>query len=117
MSREDAERLLEERSGTEMCVRFYQRADGTMMTEDCPVGVKKKRRKKLALAIAGAGAMAAAAVTSMSRAVVMQGAIPVERPMPVMGEMLPPHQPGVQPAPPPHVKMGKRVAVPSAQPE
>jgi hypothetical protein len=118
MSRQDAERLLEERAGAEMCVRFYQRADGTMMTEDCPVGVKKKRRKKLALAIAGAGAMAAAAVTSMSRAVVMQGAVPVQHPEPVMGEMVPPQQPEVTPAPPPHVKMGKRVAVPTpAQPE
>lgn len=67
MKREDAEALLRERMGGELCVRFYQRADGTILTQDCPEGVKKKRRKKLALAIAGAGAMAAAAVTMFSK--------------------------------------------------
>ncbi len=67
MPREDAERLLQERAGGELCVRFYQRADGTILTEDCPVGVKKKRRKKIALAVAGAGAMAFAATSMLSR--------------------------------------------------
>jgi len=64
MTRDDAESLLRERLGNDLCVRFYQRADGTILTQDCPEGVKKKRRKKLALAVAGAGAMAAAAATS-----------------------------------------------------
>jgi hypothetical protein len=67
MPREEAEALLRERLGGELCVRFYQRADGTIMTQDCPVGVKKKRRKMLALAVAGAGAMAAAAMVSLTR--------------------------------------------------
>lgn len=67
MNREDAEALLRERMGNELCVRFYQRADGTILTQDCPTGVTKKRRKKLALAIAGAGAMAAAAVTMFAK--------------------------------------------------
>jgi hypothetical protein len=66
MNRAEAEQLLQERAGGEMCVRFYQRADGTIMTDDCPVGVKRKRRKKLALAVAGAGAMAFAAVSAMT---------------------------------------------------
>jgi hypothetical protein len=64
MTRDAAEELLRERLGNDLCVRFYQRADGTILTEDCPTGVKKKRRKKLALAVAGAGAMAAAAATA-----------------------------------------------------
>ena len=63
MPRVDAEALLRERLGSEVCVRFYQRTDGTILTQDCPVGVTKKRRRKLALAVAGAGAMAAAAAT------------------------------------------------------
>ena len=68
MTKDDAESLLRERLGSDLCVRFYQRADGTILTADCPEGVKKKRRKKLALAVAGAGALAAAAATSfMSR--------------------------------------------------
>jgi hypothetical protein len=61
MGSDEAENLLRERIGGELCVRFYQRADGTVMTADCPVGAKKKQRKKLALAVAGASAMAAAA--------------------------------------------------------
>jgi hypothetical protein len=64
MTRDDAEDLLRERLGNDLCIRFYQRADGTILTEDCPTGVKTKRRKKLALAVAGAGAMAAAAATA-----------------------------------------------------
>jgi hypothetical protein len=61
MTREDAERLLAAREGS-VCVRYYQRADGTVMTSDCPVGVKRKRRRRLAVAVAGAGAMAASAL-------------------------------------------------------
>ena len=67
MQKEDAEALLRERLGKELCIRFFQRADGTILTQDCPEGVKKKRRKKLALAVAGAGAMAAAAATMFVR--------------------------------------------------
>jgi hypothetical protein len=67
MAKDDAEALLRERLGDDLCVRFYQRADGTILTQDCPEGVKKKRRKKLALAVAGAGAMAAAAATMFMR--------------------------------------------------
>lgn len=67
MAREDAERLLAERVNGELCVRFYQRADGTVMTQDCPVGVTKKRRKLAVLAAAGAGAMALAAMSAMTK--------------------------------------------------
>jgi hypothetical protein len=62
MTADEAEALLAANMGGEVCVRFYERADGTVMTSDCPVGATRKRRKKLALAIAGAGAMAAAAL-------------------------------------------------------
>jgi hypothetical protein len=67
MNRDEAEALLQQRAGGEVCVRYYQRADGTIMTQDCPVGVSKKRRKKVALAVAGAGAMAFAAASLMNR--------------------------------------------------
>ena len=29
------------------CVRFHRRADGTMLTEDCPVGLQRARRKAI----------------------------------------------------------------------
>ncbi|MBX3200835.1 MAG: hypothetical protein KF894_22040 [Labilithrix sp.] len=101
MPREDAERLLQERAGGELCVRFYQRADGTILTEDCPVGVKKKRRKKIALAVAGAGAMAFAATSMLTRETCAptQGAIApvVEVTMGEASVEAPPHA-----TPPPH---------------
>jgi hypothetical protein len=75
MAKDDAEALLRERVGDDLCIRFYQRTDGTILTADCPVGVKKKRRKKLALAVAGAGAMAAAAATMFMKETCTTGAI------------------------------------------
>jgi len=64
MTRDAAEELLATR-GITACVRFYQRADGTVMTADCPVGARKQRRK-LAVAAgviaAGAGAAGIAAI-------------------------------------------------------
>lgn len=107
MPREEAESLLAAKAGGELCVRYYQRADGTVMTSDCPVGVTKKRRKKLALAVASAGAMAAAAVTAFGRqtCVVMgdaavQGAM-VAVPPPVVDEPTPHVMGEIEPVPTP----------------
>jgi len=44
------------------CVRFYRRVDGTVLTQDCPVGV---RRVRVRLAMAASGAVAAI-MSSMS---------------------------------------------------
>lgn len=90
MSRDAAESLLQERLGNDLCVRFYERTDGTILTQDCPVGVKKKRRKKLALAVAGAGAMAAAAAVMFMKpscTVVAGGATYAPEPTLLMGVM------------------------------
>ena len=43
MGREEAETLVQEREGR-LCVRFYRRRDGTVLTQDCPVGFGKVRR-------------------------------------------------------------------------
>lgn len=122
MPREDAEALLAKSAGGEVCVRFYRRADGTVMTSDCPVGATKKRRKKMALAIAGAGAMAVAAISELTKPVcrggvagTAMGAVAVYTPTPsetvptVMGTVAVP-----QPPPPvrEHAVMGKMVARP-----
>jgi hypothetical protein len=44
MTRREAEALV---AGTEgrLCVRFYRRADGTILTRNCPVGLRAVRRK------------------------------------------------------------------------
>ena len=57
MSRAEAEGLLSANATGEICVRFFERADGTILTADCPVGVQRKERRKLALAVFGGGAM------------------------------------------------------------
>lgn len=47
MSKTEAENLLINAEGR-VCVRFYQRADGTVLTQDCPVGwAKVKQRTKV----------------------------------------------------------------------
>jgi len=54
MSRDEAERLVQQREGR-MCVRFYRRQDGTVLTKDCPVGVRALRERfvRAVAAIAG----------------------------------------------------------------
>ena len=42
MNRAEAEALVREMEGR-LCVRFYQRRDGTVLTDNCPVGVRKAR--------------------------------------------------------------------------
>lgn len=44
MRREEAEALIREREGN-LCVRYFQRRDGTILTADCPVGVRVRRRR------------------------------------------------------------------------
>lgn len=46
LSREEADLLLAAREG-KACLRLFRRDDGTVLTQDCPVGV---RRKRLAMA-------------------------------------------------------------------
>lgn len=56
MSRTDAEHLIQEKEG-KLCVRYYQRPDGTILTRDCPVGLQtvyRRNLKKSALKIAAA---------------------------------------------------------------
>lgn len=61
MSRREAEALVQAKEG-KLCVRFYERADGTVLTDDCPVGIKRLRRESLrpfAWLAAGAAGLAA----------------------------------------------------------
>ena len=65
MTRAEAEGLLASRTGR-MCARYYQRADGTILTADCPVGVRRRRRQVLAIAAVG-GAASLAALVGVAR--------------------------------------------------
>ena len=44
MTRYDAENLLRLSEGR-LCVRYYQRSDGTVLTQDCPVGWAKVKQR------------------------------------------------------------------------
>ena len=83
MPRDEAEQLLAEREGS-ICVRLYQRADGTVMTSDCAVGVRRRRRRRTAFALAGVGGLAATALAALAAVVPTQGKM-VVRSAPVMG--------------------------------
>jgi hypothetical protein len=65
LSRDEATRLLAEREGS-ICVRLYRRADGTALTADCPVGVRRKRVRLAVYGAAGAGALTAVAAWSVA---------------------------------------------------
>jgi hypothetical protein len=44
MSRREAEALIEQTEGR-LCVRFYRRADGTVLNRNCPVGLRAIKRR------------------------------------------------------------------------
>lgn len=46
MTEEEGERLIIEKEG-KLCGRIYRRADGTVLTKDCPVGLAEVRRRAL----------------------------------------------------------------------
>ena len=54
MRRVDAERLVSSVEGR-LCVRYYKRADGTVLTRDCPIGLAAVRPRAVRLATAVAG--------------------------------------------------------------
>jgi hypothetical protein len=44
MTRREAETLMQDHEGR-LCVRFFRRADGTVLTADCPVGWERVKRR------------------------------------------------------------------------
>ncbi len=58
LTSKQAESLLQAH-GASLCVRFYRRNDGTVMTSDCPVGRGKRRLRRGALAAVAASLLAA----------------------------------------------------------
>ncbi|RYX85478.1 hypothetical protein EON83_05800 [bacterium] len=61
MTRDEAMRLIQEKKG-HMCVRLYRRADGTIITGDCPVGQTIPKRASIARVFAAALGFVAAFV-------------------------------------------------------
>jgi hypothetical protein len=57
MTKAEAEALITAKEG-KLCVRFFRRADGTILTADCPEGVARKRRRAFAAGVVGASLLA-----------------------------------------------------------
>jgi hypothetical protein len=77
MTEREARRVVAEREGR-LCVRFYQRPDGTVLTSDCPVGAKRSfllagARAAAVVASAAAGITALSACNSVEDAPVRMG--------------------------------------------
>jgi hypothetical protein len=58
MTRNEAQTLVLTHEGR-LCIRFFRRADGTMLTRDCPVGLQAAKRRLLAILSVAAGLLLA----------------------------------------------------------
>ena len=113
MTADQAEGLLRNH-GTSLCVRFYRRRDGTVLTSDCPVGRKQRRKRKLAAAVlagglmtAGLGYLTAATSVTMGELVapeLIQGQMTIPA-AEVLGRIPVPDGDGLEPAAEPQVEM------------
>lgn len=119
MSDDDAEALLKATvgSGNRLCGTYYQRADGTILTRDCPVGlaaVKARVRRRITRLAAALGLVATSgALTAASSTRAEPIKLRALRPFSTIAQWL-------APAPPPPLPVGLMVvgeiACPSAPP-
>ncbi len=66
MTRAEVEAMVLGREGR-LCVRMYRRADGTVLTKDCPVGLRAYARRVGRLATAAAGAVFALCTAAVAQ--------------------------------------------------
>jgi hypothetical protein len=105
MTRDEAEALLRERNG-DLCVRYYQRQDGTILLADCTIGRASRNRHRWIAA--GAAAVVSA---GLGAAVVANHCSPTERlgEMQVLGAVSP--RPSTLQQPPPRVEHPQELQV------
>jgi hypothetical protein len=83
MTRDEAEALLIERNG-DLCVRYFQRHDGTILLADCTVGVKRRNRRRW-IAV-GAATLLVGGVGAAGRLSRIECAPPMMTQEPVQGQ-------------------------------
>lgn len=95
MTRIEAERLIMNTEGR-VCARFYRRPDGTILTKDCPVGLKAVRKKvrkfwsaTASLVFALFAGIGLVSLTAKEDSSTVMGGIEIERPHgePLMGNV------------------------------
>ena len=106
MTRAQAEAVILEKEG-HLCVRFYTRADGTIMTRDCPVGLRAFRLKA-AQKLSWAAALALSCLTSL-----WQGGPAYAASHPAAKSSAKPHPAPTPPHIPPMVTAGVPMWVPT----
>ncbi len=100
MTREDAEKLITNAEGR-LCIRFYRRPDGTIITRDCPVGWAKIKQRTRIYATAALSMLMALLTglfvvslfkprqTAVMGDLAMPGRTPSPTPTPMMGNFAP----------------------------
>ncbi len=66
MTRRQAEAVVRQTEGR-LCARFYRRADGTILTRDCPVGLRALRRRTARIVGAAATALLSFCLSAMGQ--------------------------------------------------
>lgn len=128
MTRIDAQTLLLNSEGR-LCVRFYKRADGTILTKDCPIGWQALKRRvsrtaaafaSLCFGIVSGLGFASASVQSGSSRMRFPQVLTTPTPAPLMGAIAAPTQtPKTTPTPkatPEEFEMGE-IAIPAPTPK
>jgi len=114
MSRAEGEALVAAQEET-MCVRLYRRADGTVLTSDCPVGVEKLRLRARLWAWARGAAASLSLLVGLGFGGRARADLAVRDGKPTAQVKNAPHVAmGGAPAPnPPRKLMGKMIAPPT----
>ena len=97
MSRMEAEALIKEKEGRDTCVRLFKRADGTVIVDNCPVGLRAIRNRMrwvgagaaALLTLLGGVALAGNSNSGSKRASLKEWFFPPqERPVEIAGRMM-----------------------------
>lgn len=114
MSRNEAESLIRENEGR-LCLKIYRRKDGTVITDDCPVALRRLRRayRRCAAAILSIVAWTGISQPAMARDS-LQGGLDEQTLQKEVGDMAYPYPLGEATVAPGQVVMGSPAPEPAA---
>jgi hypothetical protein len=92
MDAEEAASLISESSDA-LCVRLYRRADGTVLTQDCPIGLRAAVRRKTRRMVSSVMATAGVLLSLLHRVPGSRGVSPPVSPVSAPDAVSPPPRP------------------------